>query len=99
MSADSAQAVRLELLPPGSELSLMPVVVARLRKLAVQVARPQEANVFGEALYLLQIADVLEEQYEVMRPKTCREREAVPGWLPDVCARVVSRVLGRRVGA
>jgi hypothetical protein len=74
----------------------MPRVASRVRKMARRIAlRDLEFGSVDEALFLIQVADLIDAQYDALRPITPRERGVRPGW-PK---RVLRRVLGGRASA
>ncbi len=84
----------------GSEISRMPAVARGLRQMASRLALKQmsdwQRGEIAEAQFLLEAADLIDAQYELLRPKLPRERGVMPPWMPAVISRVTQRVLNPR---
>lgn len=98
-------------IPVRCDVAQMPKVANRLRKMAVRLARSSfssdpfaspselEFQATTDALFLLEAADLIDSQYEALRPRTARERGQMKPWVPAVISRVVQRVAGRGMRA
>lgn len=87
--------------PPSCDVGNMPKVASRLRKMAVKAANHPlgDVSTVDDALFLLEAADLIDVQYETLRPRTARERGQMTGWMPAVISQVVQRIAGWRAGA